>query len=107
MGRVFRQIRRAPFHEEIMSDATAPEGAQAALVTSDAPTDAPKVTKPAKASKTAPLPDSVTLAAPHGFYDEAGDLQAWLAGEVVTAKAEIKLLIERGARLLGINGEQG
>ena len=90
-----------------MSDATAPEGAQAALVTSDAPTDAPKVTKPAKASKTAPLPDSVTLAAPHGFYDEAGDLQAWLAGEVVTAKAEIKLLIERGARLLGINGEQG
>ena len=81
--------------------------AQAALATSDAPTDAPKVTKPAKAAKTASLPDSVTLAAPHGFYDEAGDLQAWLAGEVVTAKAEIKLLIERGARLLGINGEQG
>jgi hypothetical protein len=98
----------APLHEEIMSDATAPEGAQAPLATSDAPIDAPKVTKPAKAAKNAPaLPESVTLAAPHGFYDEAGDLQAWLAGEVVTAKAEIKLLIERGARLLGINGEQG
>jgi hypothetical protein len=46
------------------------------------------------------LPDSVTLAAPHGFYDEAGDLQAWLQGEVVTDKADIALLIERGARLL-------
>jgi hypothetical protein len=71
-----------------MSNATAPDGA-----------------KPAKAKVT--LPDSVTLAAPHGFYDESGELQAWLAGEVVTAKADIKLLIERGARLLGINGEQG
>jgi hypothetical protein len=87
-----------------MSDENAPEGARS---TSDAPTVAPKVAKPARAAKTASLPDSVTLAAPHGFYDEAGDLQAWLAGEVVTAKADIKLLIERGARLLGINGEQG
>jgi hypothetical protein len=51
------------------------------------------------------LPESVKLAAPHGFYDEAGDLQAWLQGEVVTAKADIKLLIERGARLFGIGDE--
>jgi hypothetical protein len=99
---------RALSFEAIMSDANAPEGAQAALATSDAPTDAPKVTKPAKAAKNAPaLPESVTLAAPHQFYDEAGDLQAWWTNDVVTAKAEIKLLIERGARLLGINGEQG
>jgi hypothetical protein len=98
----------APLHEEIMSDATAPDGAQAPLATSDAPIDAPKVTKPAKAAKNAPaLPESVTIAAHYQFYDEAGDPQAWLPGEVVTAKAEIKLLIERGARLLGINGEQG
>jgi hypothetical protein len=91
-----------------MNDANAPEGAQAAFVASDAPIDAPKVTKPARAAKNAPaLPESVTIAAHYQFYDEAGDPQVWLPGEVVTAKAEIKLLIERGARLLGINGELG
>jgi hypothetical protein len=92
----------------MLSDAKAPEGAQAARVTSDAPIDAPKVTKPVRAAKNAPaLPESVTIAAHYQFYDEAGDPQVWLPGEVVTAKAEIKLLIERGARLLGINGELG
>jgi hypothetical protein len=60
---------------------------------------------PAKKAAPAKLPDSVKLAAPHGFIDEAGDLQAWLQGEVVNKAADIKLLIERGARLFGIGDE--
>ncbi len=51
------------------------------------------------------LPESVTLAAPHGFIDDDGNAHVWLQHEVVTVKDEIKLLIERGARLFGINGE--
>ncbi|HDR9003046.1 TPA: hypothetical protein QDA99_006591 [Burkholderia vietnamiensis] len=51
------------------------------------------------------LPESVTLAAPHGFIDDEGEAHVWLQHEVVTVKDEIKLLIERGARLFGINGE--
>jgi len=65
-----------------------------------------------KASPTKPetvnrgdLPESVKLAAPHGFYDEAGDLQAWLQGETVTSPEDIALLIDRGARLYGIGDE--
>lgn len=42
-------------------------------------------------------PESIKLLAPHGFYDEAGDLQAWLQDEVVTDQKDIALLIERGA----------
>lgn len=59
----------------------------------------------APGADAAGLPESVKLAAPHGFYDEAGDLQAWLQGEVVSNKADIQLLIERGARLFGIGDE--
>jgi hypothetical protein len=89
-----------------MSDATAPDGAQAALVTSDAPIDAPKVTKPAKAAKNAPaLPESVTLAAHYGFFDDDNTPHFWDEGWIVTAKAEIKLLIERGARLVGFGDD--
>jgi hypothetical protein len=66
--------------------------------------NAPDGAKPAKA-RAAALPESVTLAAPHGFIDDAGDLQAWLAGEVVTSKADIKLLIERRARLVGFGDD--
>lgn len=77
---------------------------------SDVQSEPIKSAKPAKAPKTAPaksgdLPASVKLAAPHGFIDEAGDLQAWLQGEVVTEAKDIALLIERGARLFGIGDE--
>jgi hypothetical protein len=45
-------------------------------------------------------PVKVTLAAPHAFYDEAGKLFSWAAGQVVEDADEVKLLIERGALIL-------
>jgi len=62
-------------------------------------------TKKPVATTDAEIPESVKLAAPHGFYDEAGELQAWLQNEVVTDAKDIALLIERGARLFGIGDE--
>lgn len=53
--------------------------------------------KPALVVDTVDAPASIKLTAPHGFYDEAGDLQAWLQDEVVTDPKDVALLIERGA----------
>lgn len=43
------------------------------------------------------LPARVTLAAPYGFYDDAGVYQSWAAGQVVQDAAVIALLVARGA----------
>ncbi|KUZ66877.1 hypothetical protein WI36_24235 [Burkholderia ubonensis] len=51
------------------------------------------------------LPESVKLAAPYGFIADDGEAHVWLEHEVVTVKEEIALLVKRGARLFGINGE--
>lgn len=46
------------------------------------------------------MPVQVTLAAPHAFYDEAGKLFSWAAGQVVDAADEVELLVKRGALFL-------
>ena len=43
------------------------------------------------------LPQTATLAAPYGFYDDDGSYLSWAAGQVLTDAAEIAMLIERGA----------
>lgn len=43
------------------------------------------------------LPASVKLASPYAFYDDAGELQSWAAGQVVEDAAVIALLVDRGA----------
>lgn len=47
--------------------------------------------------EVAELPASVTLDAPHGFYEEDQTYRFWAADQVVTDSNEIALLIERGA----------
>ena len=42
------------------------------------------------------LPESVTLAAPHAFYDDNGALHNWHQGQIVTDPEQIALLISRG-----------
>lgn len=42
------------------------------------------------------LPESVTLAAPHAFYDDNGALHNWHQGQVVTDPEQVALLISRG-----------
>ncbi|WP_175969629.1 hypothetical protein [Burkholderia sp. BCC0322] len=78
--------------------------AAATATAKKAKTDAETATKTVVADAKN-LPESVTLAAPHGFIDDEGEAHVWLQHEVVTVESEIKLLIERGARLFGINGE--
>ncbi len=61
---------------------------------------------PAKATKDdgepmpAMLPDSVTLASPYGYYDDAGVMRMWFAGQVVTDSDQIEDLLERDAPLV-------
>ncbi len=43
------------------------------------------------------LPTSLTLAAPYAFYDDAGAMHQWLAGQTVSDATEIALLVDRGA----------
>jgi hypothetical protein len=43
------------------------------------------------------LPASLTLAAPYAFYDDAGAMHQWLAGQTVADATEIALLVDRGA----------
>lgn len=43
------------------------------------------------------LPTSLTLAAPYAFYDDAGEMHQWLAGQTVSDATEIALLVDRGA----------
>ena len=47
--------------------------------------------------ESAELPASVKLASPYAFYDDAGALQSWAAGQVVDDAAVIALLVDRGA----------
>lgn len=44
-------------------------------------------------------PESIKLAAPYGFIDEAGEHKYWNQGQVVTDPEQIELLIKRGAFL--------
>lgn len=48
------------------------------------------------------LPESVTLAAPHGYIDDDDVNHHWHPGQVVTDEDEIALLIGRKAPLVGI-----
>ena len=43
------------------------------------------------------MPASLTLAAPYAFYDDAGEMHQWLAGQTVSDATEIALLVDRGA----------
>jgi len=52
------------------------------------------------------LPESVTLAAPHGYIDDDGVNHHWHPGTVVTDEDEIALLIGRKAPLVGITHEE-
>ena len=45
------------------------------------------------------LPTRAMLAAPFGYYDENQQLHSWIQGQEVTDEAEIRHLLERGARL--------
>lgn len=44
-------------------------------------------------------PVYVTLSAPYAYYDDAGMLHSWSAGQKVEDAADILLLTERGAEL--------
>lgn len=52
------------------------------------------------ATPEAPMPLSVTLASPYGFYDDADVPLFWAAGQVVTESADVALLVARGAPLV-------
>lgn len=40
-----------------------------------------------------PVPSSIKLTNPFGFYDDAGTLQMWQAGQIVTDPSEIATLL--------------
>jgi hypothetical protein len=61
---------------------------------------APKnTTKDDGAPMPSALPDSVTLASQYGYYDDAGQLKIWHAGQEVTDSDQIEDLLERDAPL--------
>ncbi|NMM21837.1 MAG: hypothetical protein HHJ15_18110 [Rhodoferax sp.] len=43
------------------------------------------------------MPVRVTLASPYAFYDDAGALQSWAAGQVVDDSVVIAVLVDSGA----------
>lgn len=43
------------------------------------------------------LPASATLAAPYAFYDDAGTMHSWAAGQMLVDADEIAMLLDRGA----------
>lgn len=65
------------------------------------PAPAPEDTKKAKPK----LPESVTLAAPHGYIDDDDVNHHWHPGTVVTDPKEIAVLMKRKAPLEGITHE--
>lgn len=79
----------------------------AAIPTTEPDNAAAKKGKKAPAKKTkddgqpmpATLPDSITLASPYGYYDDAGTLHMWQEGQVVADADQIEDLLERGALL--------
>jgi hypothetical protein len=79
-----------------------PDPAPAAPAASADPVaPAPDETKKAKSK----LPESVTLAAPHGYIDDSGENHHWHPGTVVTDQKEISELMKRKAPLKGITHE--
>lgn len=64
---------------------------------------APKKPKKAPADTTTAAPAQVVLAAPFGYYDDAGVLQFWQPGFTETDAAKVADLIARGAPLEAVN----
>ena len=59
--------------------------------------DSPRAQR--KRSRAESMPDAVRLRSDHGFVEEVHNKGVfhWVAGEVVTTPATIRLLMERGA----------
>ena len=98
--------------EQAAADAAAAVTTAAVKLAADQAADAAKkktAKKPAvstkKDGKQMPdeLPDSVTLAAQYGYYDDMGNMHMWQAGQVVTNTDEIEDLFERDAPLADID----
>ena len=44
-----------------------------------------------------PVPTSIKLTCPFGFYDDAGNMKMWQPGQIVTDADEIATLLASGA----------
>lgn len=54
-------------------------------------------------TECAPLPARIELTAPFGFYDEAGTLRMWQAGQVVDDPADIATLVDACAEHIDLS----